>query len=607
MKALLRLLRLAREERRALVGAVLCRVLEGIFASLPLGIIVIALLPVLDPANAAPAWLRGPLPDLLSGPGAPLWALLFMLLAALLQGLAAYAAAELGYGAGYRLTARLRARLLEHLARLPLGTLRQRDTGDLTTVVMQDVTALEIVPGLLLPRVVAAMTLPALGVGAALAIAPFFGLLLAASLALATLVLLICQRGLRRTSEERSAATAELNVRLLEFVRGIAVVKAFGLASGRLGRLEEALAASRDSGRALTMRFVLPMIGVPAILALGTALLLVLVAVRLPGGELGAPEALLLVLVALRLFAPLVETVEFFAMLRQMEAALGRVETVLALRPMPHGEAEPAGSRIVFDDVSFGHGERAVLHGVSFAAEPGTITALVGETGAGKTTIARLLTREWDPQSGRISIGGVDLRDLSPETIAALIGVVSQSVVLFSLSVRENLRLARPDATEEAMWDALRRARCEDVVRHMPQALDTVLENAGAALSGGERQRLAIARLFLKDSPIIVLDEATASLDVENERQVQEALQELGRGRTVLVIAHRLWTVRDAAQVVVLGDGRILEQGSPAVLRDRPGPYRTLSEALNTAPGWRRIDPSSAPPPSLLKTAGTFG
>lgn len=604
MKALLRLLQLAREERRSLIGAVLWRILEGLSASLPLGIIFVALLPLLDHSVN---WPLGPMGDLLRGPGAPGWALLLMLLACLLQGLSAYAAAELGYGAGYRLTARLRARLIAHLARLPLGTLRQRDSGDLTTVVMQDVTTLEIVPGLLLPRLVAAATLPLLGVVVAFLMEPFFGLLLAASLALAAVVLLLCQRGLRLASMERAAATSGLNARLLEFVRGIAVVKAFGLATGRLRRLEDALAASRDSGRAITMRFVLPMIGVPLVLAVGTALLLVSMSVRLSGGELSAAKALLLSFVALRLFAPLIETIEFSGILRQMEAALTRVEAVLALGPMSHGEAVPDGERIVFEDVHFGHGERPALRGVSLVVEAGTITALVGETGAGKTTIARLLTREWDPQSGRVTIGGVDVRDLAPERIAALIGVVSQNVVLFSLSLRENLRLARPEATEEAMWDALRKARCEDVVRHLPQGLDTVLENAGAALSGGERQRLSIARLFLKDSPIVVLDEATASLDVENERLVQDALQNLARGRTVLMVAHRLWTVRHVSHVVVLGDGRVLERGSPATLRQTAGPYAALLAALNAAPGWRRIDPASPPPSPFSRPAGVTG
>ncbi|MBR0649830.1 ABC transporter ATP-binding protein [Roseomonas terrae] len=598
MKAIRQLLRVAGEEGPAIRRAILWRLAENLCLVLPMAMIFAALLPVLDPA-------RQRLPEWLSGPLAPLWIGLLLLVAYLGQGFCANRAADLGYGAGYRLTARLRARLVDHLARLPVGYLRGRDTGDVTAVLMQDVTAIEIMPGLLLPRFVAAATLPLLGIAAAFAVEPMAGLVLSGALALALLILAACQRMLRGASERRSAAMAKLNGRLLEFVRGIQVVRAFNLATGRLREMDAALAAARDSGRDITMRFVVPASAAPVALALGTGLLLALVSERLVAGSLSAAGALLLLLVAVRLFAPLAEAVDFSAMVRQMEVAIDRVDAILAVPLMaaPNDASLPPDATIRFEDVVFGYGATPVLRGVSFTAEAGAVTAIVGATGAGKTTIARLLAREWDPEAGRITIGGVDLRDLPAARIAELIGVVSQSIVHFSLSLRDNLRIGRPDATEAEMRDALRAARCEDLLARLPEGLDTVLQNAGAALSGGERQRLALARLFLKDSPIVVLDEATSSLDVENERLVQEALAELTRGRTVLVIAHRLWTVRGAAKIVVLEHGTLREQGSHEALRAGGGAYAQLWAALRQAPGWRRID-SDAPPLLLPGAAG---
>jgi ATP-binding cassette subfamily B protein len=236
--------------------------------------------------------------------------------------------------------------------------------------------------------------------------------------------------------------------------------------------------------------------------------------------------------------------------------------------------AEPGD--VVFDHVWFRYGDEWTLQDVSFAVPAGSTTALVGETGSGKTTLGYLAARLYDVTRGSVSIGGIDIRDLSFKTLSDLVGVVSQETYLFHESVRENLRFAKPDATDEEIEAAAKAARIHDVIAGLPEGYDTVVGERGYRFSGGEKQRIAIARTILRNPPILVLDEATSSLDTETERLVQEALDRLSEGRTTIAIAHRLSTVRDADQIVVLDHGRIVERGTHEQLLARRGRYSAL-------------------------------
>ena len=242
---------------------------------------------------------------------------------------------------------------------------------------------------------------------------------------------------------------------------------------------------------------------------------------------------------------------------------------------------------IAFRNVDFGYDERQVLKDVSFTIPEKTSTAIVGPSGSGKTTICSLLARFYDPQSGSITLGGHDLREFTCDSLLTNLSMVFQNVYLFHDTVRANLLFGKPDATEEEMIAAAKKARCHDFILALPNGYDTVIGEGGGTLSGGEKQRISIARAILKDAPIIILDEATASIDPENEHLIQDALTELTRGKTVITIAHRLATVRNADQILVISDGRGAEHGTHEELLAKDGIYRRFTAIREKAKGWR--------------------
>ena len=294
-------------------------------------------------------------------------------------------------------------------------------------------------------------------------------------------------------------------------------------------------------------------------------------------------------LVVTRVYDPVNIILQSIGELLAMRLSIRRTQDIAAEEAMLGSSTfAPSGHDLVFDDVTFSYktGER-VLEGVSFCAKEGEVTALVGPSGSGKSTVAKLAARFWDVDSGRVLVGGVDVSGVDPETLLSDYAEVFQDVVLFDDTVRENIRLGRRGATDEEVLAAARAANCDEFVSRMPQGYDTLIGENGTRLSGGERQRISIARALLKDAPIVLLDEATASLDVENESQVQAALSRLLAGKTVLVIAHRMRTVANADKIVVLKEGSVAEQGSPEELMAQPGGvYRRMVELQSESASW---------------------
>ena len=296
----------------------------------------------------------------------------------------------------------------------------------------------------------------------------------------------------------------------------------------------------------------------------------------------------LFLLVITRIYAPFDQALALIAEMFMSQVSASRLNEITCTKTADGVEQfAPQGHDIVFRDVCFSYDNKQVLKGVSFTAREGEVTALVGPSGSGKSTCARLAARLWDPDSGTITVGGVDITGVEPEVLLRDYSVVFQDVMLFDDTVMENIRLGRHGASDEEVLAAARAANCDEFVEKLPKGYETSIGENGAKLSGGERQRISIARALLKNAPIVLLDEATASLDVENETRVQEALSRLLAGKTVLVIAHRMRTVEAADRIVVLADGKVAEQGTPADLMSQKGIFHRMTQLQLGSAKWK--------------------
>lgn len=332
-----------------------------------------------------------------------------------------------------------------------------------------------------------------------------------------------------------------------------------------------------------------------AILRLGIATTLATGAAMVAAGQVDFLAMFAFLLVVSRIYAPFDQALMLVSELFAAESSAKRMRSIMEEPEAQGGEKfKPEGHDVVFDHVAFGYGAgedgrvgEKVLTDVSFTAKEGEVTALVGPSGSGKTTVSRLAARFWDATSGKVTVGGVDVASVDPEVLLRDYAIVFQDVLLFDDTVMGNIRLGRRDATDEEVLAAAHAANCDGFVSLMPQGYDTMIGENGSKLSGGERQRISIARALLKDAPIVLLDEATASLDVENETAVQGALSRLLAGKTVIVIAHRMRTVENADRIVVLKDGMVVEQGAPAELKAAGGEFARMVELQKEAAAWR--------------------
>ncbi len=536
-------------------------------------------------------YLMSGLMDALTG-GAPLPAALPVLAGlaafALLSFLTHFQQYRATYGLVYGEVRVTRLRLAERLRKLPLGFFGKRDLADLTETLMGDVNRMEHVWSHVLGYLygsyisTALIAVCLLCYDWRLALACLWGVPVAFGLLF----------GSRKLSGRQAERTKRAAVRVsdamqeaLENVREIRAANQEERCLDGLYRKIDAHERAMIRGELVTGLFVN---AASVIMRLGVATTILTGAGLILSGQIDFMLLFLFLMVITRIYAPFDQSLALIAELFVSQVSADRMNELFDTPIAEGSEAfRPSGHDIVFSHVDFAYDEKAVLHDVSFTAREGGITALVGPSGSGKSTCARLAARLWDVTGGSITVGGVDISTVDPEALLADYSMVFQDVVLFDDTVMENIRLGKRGASDEEVMAAARAANCEEFVSKLPLGYGTPIGENGARLSGGERQRISIARALLKDAPIVLLDEATASLDVENETRVQGALSRLLAGKTVLVIAHRMRTVAGADHIVVLKDGRVAEQGSPSELMDRGGLFRRMVELQSESARWQ--------------------
>ena len=497
-----------------------------------------------------------------------------------LQAVVHYASDRLQSAAGYMIFADQRIALADHLRRLPMGYFTAGNIGKISSVLSSDMVFVEEVA----MSTIANMMSYLLSAGVLMVFMFWLDWRLGLIALAVTLLANVVARRMNAVSLKEAAARQEQGERLtdavLSFVEGIGVIKSYNLLGAQSAALTENFARSRDVNAAFERRMTPWTTGLSILYGAGIAAIFGLAVYLEQTGALSLAYLLGVLLFVFDLFGPLKALYGEATRLTVMDAALDRTCDVLVETELPdtgtaHLPETMAGDEIVFEDVSFSYdGKNDVLHDISFAMPPRTMTALVGPSGGGKSTIANLLARFWDVGTGCVKIRGVDIRDVPLAELMDKISMVFQRVYLFQDTIYNNIAMGRPDASEKEIIQAAKKARCYDFVTALPDGFQTIVGEGGATLSGGERQRIAIARCILKDAPIVILDEATASVDVDNERYIQEAISELVRGKTLLVIAHRLHTIRDADQILVVAGGRIAQCGDHASLSDQPGIYQ---------------------------------
>ncbi|MFF2909638.1 ABC transporter ATP-binding protein [Paenibacillus sp. NPDC057934] len=492
------------------------------------------------------------------------------------------------YRGAYEVAAQGRAELAEHLRKLPLGYLTRRDPGDLANMMMGDFTLVESGLSHMLPQLAGAFVLPILALAGLILLDWRMALCMFAALPVALLIMVVTTGLQRKLGADHMKAKLNAANRLQEYLNGIRVMKAYNLTGERFVRLDDSFKVLMKESIKLEGIFGPVILLAMALLRAGLTLLIYVGVQLLLGGEISILNLAVFLIIGTRIYDPLNTALSNYAEFRYNEQAGERIVELLH-EPVMTGNTEPlpADRGIQFHQVTFSYGGKPVIKDLSITLPQGSLTAIVGPSGSGKSTVLRLISRFYDPDEGRVLLGGRSLREMEPEHLLSSISVVFQDVYLFQDTIGNNIAFGRPGATSEEVRQAAQMAHCHEFIMKLPLGYDTPVGEGGSTLSGGEKQRISIARAILKNAPVVLLDEATASLDPQNEAEIQKGIDALIAGRTVIVVAHRLKTIRGADNIIVLEDGRLVEQGRHDSLLERGGLYARLWTLQQESSGFR--------------------
>ena len=482
-----------------------------------------------------------------------------------------------------------RVSLAEKLRKIPLSYFGKKDLADITSTIMADAATLETGLSHWVPELIGAVISATI---AALSIMFYdwrMGLAALWPIPVAILIVILSRNVQYSLSKRSMDAKMEVADGIQECIETMRDLKSCNAEKQYLKGLFRKIDKVEKRAIISEVGTAVFVVSASFILKIGIGTVALAGSVLLASGEIDVLTLFMYLLIASRLYDPLQSSLQNLAAVISLRTNVERMDEIL-FHPLQEGNPELTnkGYDIAFKDVRFGYGNgEEVLSDVTFTAKQGEVTALVGPSGGGKTTVSRLAARFWDPDSGRITVGGMDVTKTDPESLLSLYSIVFQDVTLFDNTIMENIRIGRRDATDEEVMEAGRMAQCLPFIEKLPDGWNTMIGENGCELSGGERQRISIARAFLKDSPIILLDEATASLDAENETEIQKALSKLIRSKTVLVIAHRMRTVENADKIVVLSGGRVVEEGSPEELLKRNGIFSHMVALQKESSEWK--------------------
>ena len=563
---LLRLWQLGREHHGGLIAAIFCAVagvLLGLLPYLSEGRILVALLTGQQDWNFYLLWCMVALGGYLAK------TLLYNL------------ALSLSHKATFQILRDIRKMVLSKMPRLPLGDILDTSSGRLKQIVVDQVESMETTLAHLLPEMTSNLLAPVCVLVYLFTLDWRMALLSLVSIPVGMAFMMAIMGSYGKDYQGAVETTQAMNETIVEYIGGIEVIKAFNQGKNSYEKFSSRVRANaayyynwmKKCQFGMALAYAIAPTTLITVLPVGW--------IFYTDGSLSAEVFLTTIILSMSIVGPLIAAMGFVDNLAKVGTIVGSVDEILLKPEQDHGTqpAQLGKPDIALDHVSFGYAQdKEILHNISLTIPAGSLTALVGPSGSGKSTIAKLIAGFWDVTEGRITLGGVDVKTVEPETLFKNYAIVFQDVMLFDETVMENIRLGRGDATDEEVMAAARAAQCEEFIQRLPQGYQTNIGENGSALSGGERQRISIARALLKNAPIVLLDEATASMDAESETLIQDALSVLLKDKTVMVIAHRMRTVANADKIVVLDDGKVSEMGTPAELMKKGGLYAHLVE-----------------------------
>ena len=576
LKIIRRVLRLSGNLSKRIWGSFICGFLESMFGLLPIAAVFLVLIEL---QNGQP----------ITG---QTWGIVIGLIAGglILRMIFKYLVYRLQSTAGFEFVARERIALGDRLRNVPMGFFHDNSVGDITATVTTDLNFLENYSMHILDKVTTGVLSMIVMAGCILAFDWRIGLIFVAGILLSFPIYSHMQKKGKALSAKRQKIQSEAVAATLEYVQGISVVKSFNMCDKNLSDIEDAYESNAAASYGVERVFTPLNMTYSMVFRISACMIMLCAGILAVGGDLSFANLAVILIASFTIFNPIEVMGQMTTMIRTMDAALDRVERIKQAKKIDeNGRDIPLDSfDIGFEHVSFAYEKgKPILKDVSFSIPQGSMTAIVGPSGGGKTTITRLIARFWDVQEGSITIGGHDVKEFTCDSLLKNMSMVFQNVYLFHDTIENNIKFGCPDATHEQVVEAAKKACCHDFISALPQGYDTVIGEGGSTLSGGEKQRISIARAMLKDAPIILLDEATASVDPENEVHLQQAISALVKNKTLIVIAHRLSTIRDADQILVVDNGKIVEKGVHAELIQQKGIYQKFWNIRQKARNWK--------------------